>query len=57
MAFSLSLRYEEPRETTGRHDDSLHHTQNEVVELNRAIQSLTGDRENAEARLRMTQGQ
>ncbi|NXN75410.1 K2CO protein, partial [Himantopus himantopus] len=39
----------ELRETTGRHDDSLHNTKNEIVELNGVIQSLTGERENAEA--------
>uniref|UniRef100_A0A663FIA8 IF rod domain-containing protein n=1 Tax=Aquila chrysaetos chrysaetos TaxID=223781 RepID=A0A663FIA8_AQUCH len=42
-------KYEEPRETTGKHDDSLRNTKNEIVELNRVIQRLTGEHENTKA--------
>ncbi|GAB0201367.1 keratin, type II cytoskeletal cochleal-like [Grus japonensis] len=39
----------ELRETMGKHDDSLRNTKNEIVELNRVTQRLTGERENTKA--------
>lgn len=52
----LSPQYEELRETTGKHD-SLRNTKNEIVELSRVIQRLTGEHENTKAQVRMTQEQ
>ncbi|NWZ59683.1 KRT82 protein, partial [Haliaeetus albicilla] len=49
-------KYEEPRETTGKHDDSLRNTKNEIVELNRVIQRLTGEHENTKAQRRKLEG-
>uniref|UniRef100_A0A663NAV1 Keratin 84 n=1 Tax=Athene cunicularia TaxID=194338 RepID=A0A663NAV1_ATHCN len=40
------MQYEELRETTSKHDDSLHNTKNQIVELNSVIQRLTGECEN-----------
>ncbi|NXU29420.1 KRT82 protein, partial [Thalassarche chlororhynchos] len=42
-------KYEELRETAGKHDDSLCNIKNEIVELNRVIQRLTGECENTKA--------
>ncbi|NXJ43632.1 K2CO protein, partial [Ciconia maguari] len=42
-------KYEELRETAGKHDDSLRSTKNEIVELNWVIQRLTGECENTKA--------
>ncbi|KAF1492200.1 Keratin, type II cytoskeletal cochleal, partial [Eudyptula minor novaehollandiae] len=36
-------KYEELKENAGKHDDSLRNTKNEIVELNRVIQRLTGE--------------
>uniref|UniRef100_A0A8C8A3X4 IF rod domain-containing protein n=1 Tax=Otus sunia TaxID=257818 RepID=A0A8C8A3X4_9STRI len=36
-------QYEELRETTSKHDDTLHNTKNQIVELNWVIQRLTGE--------------
>uniref|UniRef100_A0A8C0EPR9 Keratin 84 n=1 Tax=Bubo bubo TaxID=30461 RepID=A0A8C0EPR9_BUBBB len=43
---SPGTTYEELRETTSKHDDSLHNTKNQIVELNWVIQRLTGECEN-----------
>ncbi|XP_013810920.2 keratin, type II cytoskeletal cochleal-like [Apteryx mantelli] len=42
-------KYEELRETAGKHDDSLRNTKNEIMELNRMIQRLNGELENTKA--------
>ncbi|NWJ03060.1 KRT82 protein, partial [Crypturellus undulatus] len=42
-------RYEELRETAGKHDDSLHNTKNEIMELNWVIQRLNGELESTKA--------
>ncbi|KGL84005.1 Keratin, type II cuticular Hb2, partial [Tinamus guttatus] len=42
-------KYEELRETAGKHDDSLHNTKNEIMELNRMIQRLNGELESTKA--------
>ncbi|NXG38852.1 K2CO protein, partial [Dromaius novaehollandiae] len=42
-------KYEELRETAGKHDDSLRNTKNEIMELNRVIQRLNGELENTKA--------
>ncbi|KAM6112262.1 LOW QUALITY PROTEIN: keratin, type II cytoskeletal cochleal-like [Phoenicopterus ruber ruber] len=46
---SLCEVYKEPREITGKYDDSLRNTKNEIVELNRVIQRPTGECENTKA--------
>uniref|UniRef100_A0A8C8A3T5 IF rod domain-containing protein n=1 Tax=Otus sunia TaxID=257818 RepID=A0A8C8A3T5_9STRI len=43
---SPGTTYEELRETTSKHDDTLHNTKNQIVELNWVIQRLTGECEN-----------
>ncbi|KAI6062503.1 keratin, type II cytoskeletal cochleal-like protein [Aix galericulata] len=48
---------EELREATGKHDNSLRNSKNEIMEPNWVIQSLTGECENTKAQVRMTQGQ
>ncbi|NXT31422.1 K2CO protein, partial [Pelecanoides urinatrix] len=44
-------KYEELRESTGKHDDSLRNTKNEIVVLNRVIQRLSGECENSKAQM------
>uniref|UniRef100_A0A7M4EBS3 Keratin, type II cytoskeletal cochleal-like n=1 Tax=Crocodylus porosus TaxID=8502 RepID=A0A7M4EBS3_CROPO len=40
-------KYEDLRETAGKHSDNLRNTKNEIMELSRVIQRLNGELENA----------
>lgn len=54
---SLSPKYEELRETAGKHSDNLRNTKNEIMELSRVIQRLNGELENAKAQVSLSHWQ
>ena len=45
------LQYEELRVTAGRHGDDLRNTKQEISEINRVIQRLTAEIENAKCQV------
>jgi len=52
ILFWFVSQYEALQVTAGKHGDDLRNTKNEITEMNRVIQRLQGEIENAKAQVR-----